>query len=413
MPLGFRINETDQPFLPEKLAALPRAQQLLERALMREKFAARSVAELASESGLSEAEVIEYCDGSPHIARSPFQDAKGRMYYGLLVKLLTKYSLAPDGTLLERFDTLYAAPAAPEGGPVTPSAFISYSWDNDDHKGWVRVLAERLRADGVDVTLDRWSAVPGDQLPAFMEQAIRQNQFCVIVCTPRYKTRSDAREGGVGYEGDIMTAEVITKQNDRMFIPVLRTGQWSEAAPSWLAGKYYINLSGDPHAERDYEDLVRTLLGIREVAPPLGKPMATVGSKSSASPTKAPGVPASGFEDIVITRVIVEDITVPRDDGTEASALYAIPFALSRRPPSEWSELFIASWDRPPQWSSMHRPGIARVNGSTVTLDGTTIERVERYHRDTLQLAIAEANRLYREWKDQREQARGSRAGCA
>ena len=184
MPLGFRINETDQPFLPEKLAALPRAQQLLERALMREKFAARSVAELASESGLSEAEVIEYCDGSPHIARSPFQDAKGRMYYGLLVKLLTKYSLAPDGTLLERFDTLYAAPAAPEGGPVTPSAFISYSWDNDDHKGWVRVLAERLRADGVDVTLDRWSAVPGDQLPAFMEQAIRQNQFCVIgVCT--------------------------------------------------------------------------------------------------------------------------------------------------------------------------------------------------------------------------------------
>jgi hypothetical protein len=45
----------------------------------------------------------------------------------------------------------------------------------------------------------------------------------------------------------------------------------------------------------------------------------------------------------------------------------------------------------------MHRPGIASVEGSTVILDGTTIEEVERYHRDTLQLAIDETNRQYRE----------------
>ncbi len=66
---------------------------------------------------------------------------------------------------------------------------------------WVRKLAERLRADGVDVTLDQWAAVPGDQLPSFMEQAVRTNHFVVIICTPRYKSRSEAREGGVGYEG--------------------------------------------------------------------------------------------------------------------------------------------------------------------------------------------------------------------
>lgn len=89
------------------------------------------------------------------------------------------------------------------------SAFISYSWDDDDHREWVRTLAARLRKDGVDVSIDRWAAVPGDQLPAFMERAIRENQFVVIICTPRYKRRSDAREGGVGYEGDIMAAEVI------------------------------------------------------------------------------------------------------------------------------------------------------------------------------------------------------------
>jgi len=159
---------------------------------------------------------------------------------------------------------------------MSPSAFISYSWDDDAHKEWVRALAERLRADGVDITLDRWGAAPGDQLPAFMERAIRKNQFVVIVCTPRYKSRSDAREGGVGYEGCIMTAEAMTKHNDRKFIPVWRSGTWAEAAPSWLAGKIHVRLTGEPYSERDYEVLLRTLLGTRETAPPLGVPMATV-----------------------------------------------------------------------------------------------------------------------------------------
>jgi hypothetical protein len=150
------------------------------------------------------------------------------------------------------------------------SAFISYSWDDDAHREWVRLLAKRLREDGIDVAIDSWSAVPGDKLPAFMESAIRENQFVVIVCTPRYKRRGDAREGGVGYEGDIMTAEVMMSQKDRKFIPVLRSGTWSEAAPSWLQGKYYINLTGEPYSERNYEELVRTLLGTRETAPPIG-----------------------------------------------------------------------------------------------------------------------------------------------
>jgi hypothetical protein len=43
----------------------------------------------------------------------------------------------------------------------------------------------------------------------------------------------------------------------------------------------------------------------------------------------------------------------------------------------------------------MHRPGIARIQGATITLNGTTIEEVERYHRDTLQLAVAETNKQY------------------
>jgi hypothetical protein len=280
------------------------------------------------------------------------------------------------------------------------SAFISYSWDDDAHRDWVRALAERLRADGVDVSIDRWGAVPGDQLTAFMEGAIRENQFVVIICTPRYKHRSDYREGGVGYEGDIMTAEIMNSQNHRKFIPVLRKGSWSEAAPSWLLGKYYINLSAEPYSERDYEDLVRTLLGIREAAPPIGKPMSTISPKMNRE------LPSAEFEDIKITRVIVEEVTEPRNDRTPGSALYSVPFALSVSPDPEWTRLFIENWNHPSRFTTMHRPGIASVDGATITLDGTTIEEVERYHRDTLQLAIAETNRKYRESLREGEQGR-------
>ncbi len=66
-----------------------------------------------------------------------------------------------------------------------PRAFISYSWDGEEHKQWVRDLATKLRRDGVDVMLDQWGAVPGDQLPEFMEHSLRENDFVLVVCIPQ------------------------------------------------------------------------------------------------------------------------------------------------------------------------------------------------------------------------------------
>jgi hypothetical protein len=154
--------------------------------------------------------------------------------------------------------------------PHPPKAFVSYSWENDEHKAWVRALSERLRTDGVNVTLDLWSAAPGDQLPAFMERAIRENDFVLVVCTPTYREKSNRRSGGVGYEGDIMTGASFVSADHRKFIPVLRRGPWREAAPTWAAGKYYVDLSAEPYSESAYADLLSTLLGTRPAPPPVG-----------------------------------------------------------------------------------------------------------------------------------------------
>lgn len=119
--------------------------------------------------------------------------------------------------------------------------------------------------------LDQWHLVPGDHLPKFMEQAVRKNDFVLIICTPRYKRKSDNRSGGAGYEGDIMTGEVLTERNHRKFIPILRKASWRSAAPIWLKAKYYIDLTGEKYSEKSYQNLLTTLLRQNPQAPPVGK----------------------------------------------------------------------------------------------------------------------------------------------
>jgi hypothetical protein len=143
----------------------------------------------------------------------------------------------------------------------TPTIFVSYAWE-DDVKVWVREFATRLRREGgVDVKMDQWDVAPGDPLPEFMERSVRTSDFILIICTPRYKTKSDERQGGVGYEGNIITGEIFTKANHRKFIPVLRKGEWSAAAPSFLMGNAYLDLRGDPYDETTYTQLLMALRG--------------------------------------------------------------------------------------------------------------------------------------------------------
>lgn len=291
-----------------------------------------------------------------------------------------------------------------EAARTTPRAFLSYAWESEAHREWVRAFATRLRSDGVDITLDQWEVQPGDQLPAFMEHAVRENDYVIILCTPAYAERSNQRRGGVGYEGDIMTAETMTSQNQRKFIPVYRAGNsWEEASPTWLRGEYYIDLRGAPYSDERYQDLLTTLHGLRPTAPPIGQRSATLARATGTGPAAPQEEPPT--EPIRIIGVVVDEVTTPRNDGTRGNALYRIPFQLSRRPTHEWAERFIPHWNHPPQWTTMHRPGIASVGSDRIYLDGTTMEEVERYHRHTLKLAIQETNREIAEHEAQQRVA--------
>lgn len=103
---------------------------------------------------------------------------------------------------------------------------------------------------------------------------------------------------------------------------------------------------------------------------------------------------------IRITGIIDADIRASRKGGS----LREIPFQLSSDPDAVWEQLFIRNWNQPPSFSSMHRPGIARIEGDRVILDGTTVDEVASVHQATLKQVIDETNRQYSsEMQKQRE----------
>src|SRR6266404_1542535 len=128
-----------------------------------------------------------------------------------------------------------------------PRVLISYAWEDAAHNQWVKDLGTKLRTDGVDIILDAWSTALGDRLPYFMEEAVRDSDFVVYICTPEYKRKSDHRIRGVGYEGNVITAELYATSNERKFIPVLRKGNLDDATPTWSGGKRGVDLRGDPY----------------------------------------------------------------------------------------------------------------------------------------------------------------------
>jgi len=141
-----------------------------------------------------------------------------------------------------------------------PRTLLSYSWDSPEHQQWVVKLAERLRGEsGVEVILDKWHLNPGDDKLHFMEQAVAGSDFVIVVCTPTYAERANKRQGGVGYESTIITAEMADHMLTNKFIPVLREGMWASSLPIYLKSRMGVDLGGDPYREDEYEKLLRVL----------------------------------------------------------------------------------------------------------------------------------------------------------
>ncbi len=132
----------------------------------------------------------------------------------------------------------------------SPTVFISYSWDDDDHKKWVLNLTKRLFEKGINVLLDQLELGPGKNMIYFMESSIPKSKKVLIIFTPNYKLKAEKREGGVGFEYSILNAELYTKitSNDK-FIPILKSGSFLDSVPAFMQQFIAIDMT----KEEDFE----------------------------------------------------------------------------------------------------------------------------------------------------------------
>ena len=153
-----------------------------------------------------------------------------------------------------------------------PKVFISYSHDSPEHKQWVLELGTKLVQNGVDVALDRWNLTPGDNFTQFMELGVGDVDWVLVICTDNYVRKANSREGGVGYEVQIVSAQLVDNLGIDKFIPIIRRVSGQQKMPTFLGGRVYIDFTNDSQFNEMFNELLHKLYNEPVVKkPPLGE----------------------------------------------------------------------------------------------------------------------------------------------
>lgn len=161
-----------------------------------------------------------------------------------------------------------------------PVVFISYSWDSEDHKSWVRKLSDDLRTKyAVNTLLDQYNR-GGYDLIQFMNKGIEIADRVILIGTPAYKEKSEKYDGGAKYEDQLISAELYHKMGSSKFIPVLRIGKFDTSFRSLIETRTGYDMREDAQYETNLHILAAELWNNPlNAAPALGpKPEFTLAS---------------------------------------------------------------------------------------------------------------------------------------
>jgi len=260
------------------------------------------------------------------------------------------------------------------------TCFISYSHAD---KGYASEIAYGLTALGYRVWIDQGELRIGDSLVDAISRAIDQVDFLIALV-------SDASVASNWCQKEVALA--MTGEINRRGITVLPCRIGDVTMPPSLADKLYLSapVAGASGVVTDLERSMRQHLAPVQPLPPRRRQSIEPPSLTRRTSTPATYSPQTPVR---MTGIDTNSMTSPRLDGTRGSALYMVPITLDVAPDHTWVQLFLRHWDRPPRFTTMHRPGIASVVGSSIRLNATTVEEIERYHAATLKLAVDAANR--------------------
>jgi hypothetical protein len=265
---------------------------------------------------------------------------------------------------------------------AAPSVFISYSHQD---KELARALASALQERGLQVWIDEGELKVGDSIIERIATAIAEIDFFLALV-------SKASLGSNWCRKELALA--VSGELGREGVKVLPVRVDGAPMPDSLLNVYYLELNATnvdevaakicaaipAHQEEQLERSTKR----RQAATQANPRSMLRGTTARRSPVEE--------EPIHIVGIVEEGVGQPRNDGTPGSALYRIPLRLSRRPSSTWARHFIETWNHPPRFTTMHRPGIATVSGDTIILDGSTMEELERYHVESLRHVLDKVN---------------------
>ena len=146
--------------------------------------------------------------------------------------------------ILSPFDNI------PKGHPVV---FISYSWDSEEHKVWVKKLSNDLRTRYSVYTLLDQNNRGGFDLITFMTKGVQRADRVLLIGTPEYKRKSELYDsGGVKYEDQLITIELYHKMGSSKFVPILRKGKFDTSFTSIIETRTGYSMVDDA----EYEDVL-------------------------------------------------------------------------------------------------------------------------------------------------------------
>lgn len=189
-----------------------------------------------------------------------------------------------------------------------PRTFVSYAWTTPAHQERVRELVDQLRRDGVDALLDVYHLRPGMDANAYMEQVAAQGDVrkVIVICDPNYVRKFDARQGGVGREGTIMSEPVFKQllggqQAARKFVAVVfGKEEGIDPTPALFASTLHIDMTDPQHYAERYDELLRFLFDQPLLeAPPVGQRPAHLQAQNASSVTARTWPKALAFRQAV------------------------------------------------------------------------------------------------------------------
>lgn len=135
-------------------------------------------------------------------------------------------------------------------GMTMPTAFISYAHENDSHRTKAIGLANRLRIEGVDASIDAYDIHPSEGWPKWMEKQFKSD-YIIVILSERYIREFNQEvdnASGARFEGAILSSILLRNGLSFKNIALVCFSECADIkVPNVLFGctRYYIDKQGE------------------------------------------------------------------------------------------------------------------------------------------------------------------------